>query len=1229
MQYEKSFEELWDEYLKTLEINKNSDLNLEFKSHLLSLIYLVDEFISKYKHTNSDSDKIIEQAKSIINQRYLMTYSDGQKDENWEDISKRVARALTSSMTLYFSEDDIDLLKAFENSVFNLLKYRIFIFNSPALFSLGAGTPKSFYIKDIDYEDYKFIYDNLDRKNFTSAACFILDIEDSIQGIFKTMSDAGLISKAGGGIGFNIGELRPRYAHIKSSDSDSSGSIEFLKMYDAMGKVIKQGSKRRFAGMSVMLDSFNKFWEHEAVLHADAIEFINAKKHNTGDSILSTFNLSVGINNTKDLYNKFVNNEDINFTYKGINYDKVVDPKISKDRYKTSINAVEFMDLISNNAWKTGDPALIFFDKINKYNPYRDNIPMKSTNPCFGKNEKILTDKGYQKIGDLVGQTVNVWSPIDRDYVKAQIFFTGVKDTIDLVLSNGTTMTITPDHELYSSNIKWIKAGKSVGKRILHPSYYSIKPDTYYNKLFMQYGYIIGEIQAKRNKVGLKDEIKFLFLGNNNKEVILRKALLELSKMGKIDKELKEEDLIIIKSILRGVFSASAKVKHNSIVLETKEENLVNDIQYLLEILGIDFKTEISNNKYILSIFEGESIFKFAENIGFIQRHLNNRLRALIRHKSYKVLKIIKNKKQEVYDFSMERTHVGVVNDLVVHNCGERPGISSSEYGIYDTCDLGHLDVSKFFEKENGQYKFMLNDFINLARFSYYTLDFLHDLMMYPVPEVKKGVLGFRSVGLGFYGLAGSLIKMGLPYDSKKAFAFGYLVMKSLEVASLNESYKVGRYLMPLMFSNDNPDTSLYPAEVWYKPNDVFEDIINSNFDTKLLDNLYNETLGYLERDRKLGYLTRRNINTTTVAPTGTTSLLGQTTELGDMGSGVEPIFSFNYIRRVTTANNEQEYKQFTSPLLEKFVPKEVSEYALNNNGSLEGLSDSYPEFSEYEEIYKTANSVNYLDHLRMQEAVQWCCSSSISKTINMKNDVTPEDVKNVYLYAIQSPVIKGVTIYRDGSLNTQVLSSASKGKKDKENKKQKVIALNITDDIKIHLDNKGKIQPKNRDETYKSITQKFTTDKGNNYLIISFDEKGEPIEIFLENGSEKAEIVGRLASSLLRSGASIEVVLKQLKKINHSYSQAVADNIEKVLNKSRELWDNKDRKDINININKYNPKEFKELEEQGIIEYDSRGFFVETETGKTVCQVCGSVGSIIIQEGCQTCSVCSVSKCS
>lgn len=1037
--------------MQILEENKKDDKKQkELSDYLNELIDNVVNYTVKYVENNKDTDKLVDQVETVIKERYLITYQNGEKDENWSDVSRRVARTVASSMTLYFSDKYIDTIRKFENILYDMLYLRIFIFNSPALFSLGAGISKDYYKLDkVEYDDYKYIYKHLDKKNFTSSACFILDIDDSIEGIFDTMKNAGQISKAGGGIGFNIGELRPKFAHIKSSDSDSSGSVQFLRMYDSMGQVIKQGSKRRFAGMSVLLDSGDKFWEREVTLHPDIEEFYTAKKDNDGKSVLSVFNLSIGINNSKSLLEKYNNNEDIKYTFKGKDYIDIIDPKKKDWKFNTSINARDFIHDISENAWKSGDPGLLFFDKINKYNPFRDVLPMKASNPCFGYNERLLTDNGEYKIGELEGKKVRVWSPFEQEFVEADIFKTGEKETITLFLDNEETLTVTRDHLIYDYDRNdWEEAQNMLGRRVL----------------------LLENIPA--------------------------------------------------------------------IVINMK----VNEVE-------------------------------------------------------------------PVYDFSMEKYHVGVVNGVVCHNCGERPGVSSSEYGIYDTCDLGHLDVNKFlFQKSDNIFdvEFDEDALLNSARLSYYFLDFLHDLMMYPIDEVKKGIIGLRSIGLGFYGLAGSLIRMDIPYNSEKARKFGYKIMKILETGTLHESYIAGELISPMMFNTvGNP--KIYPSEIWYREKDGYEDIQYS----KNVMNLFNKVKQFLENDVNNGVIARRNINTTTVAPTGTTSQIGFTPEWGDVGSGIEPIFSFHYERTITSKDNVDTKVEYFNVLADKILPNEVKHYFVENNENLNNID------YEHKDIFVSANNIGYLDHIKMQEAVQWCCSSAISKTINMPSDATVEDVENAYLEAAKSPVIKGITIFRDGSLSIQVLSQ----------KKNNITEKKVSKNVSFFLDDMGKIRPRPRSDEMLAVVRKFKVDH-TSYLTVSFDGEFNPIEIFLNNGAEIAEIIGRLSSMALRAGVSVDEIVEQLEKTNYKYSQTVAAEIKKAIERIKLLRGNIKNID-SIMCGDTTQEKFnltKQIAEGSVIQKGEDYF--DAKTGEIICPSCGHKNTIRKQEGCVMCSDCKWSAC-
>jgi len=117
------------------------------------------------------------------------------------------------------------------------------------------------------------------------------------------------------------------------------------------------------------------------------------------------------------------------------------------------------------------------------------------------------------------------------------------------------------------------------------------------------------------------------------------------------------------------------------------------------------------------------------------------------------VIKITPIGIEKVYDFTEPLTNWGIVENVIVHNCGERPGISSYKYKMYDTCDLGHIDLTKLLIKHGTKNVIDASMVYSLSIVGSYILDLLHDLLMYPVDEVKKGVLSLRSIGMGFYGL--------------------------------------------------------------------------------------------------------------------------------------------------------------------------------------------------------------------------------------------------------------------------------------------------------------------------------------------------------------------------------------------------------------------------------------------------------------------------------------------
>jgi ribonucleoside-diphosphate reductase alpha chain len=185
-------------------------------------------------------------------------------------------------------------------------------------------------------------------------ACFVLEIEDSMESIFKTLHNSAMIFKSGGGVGYNFSALREKGA-VLSHGGTSSGVLSFMKIYDAITDAIKQGGMRRGASMGVL--------DYD---HPDILDFVTEKVRN---GVLTNLNISVLVDND---------------FMKGIEGDDVVALRARKDKrvVKGTIRARDLFSMITYNAWICGDPGMLFYDRINQDNPYFPKYPIKATNPC-------------------------------------------------------------------------------------------------------------------------------------------------------------------------------------------------------------------------------------------------------------------------------------------------------------------------------------------------------------------------------------------------------------------------------------------------------------------------------------------------------------------------------------------------------------------------------------------------------------------------------------------------------------------------------------------------------------------------------------------------------------------------------------------------------------------------------------------------------------------------------
>ena len=265
-----------------------------------------------------------ENALKVLETRYLLRDEQGNIKETPEEMFHRVATAVASAELLYGGDSG-----EWEARFYDAMSGLLFLPNTPTLINAG---------KDLGQ----------------LAACFVLPVDDSMMSIFDSLKNAALILQSGGGTGFSFSHLRPRSDVVKSTGGIASGPVSFMRIYNTATEVIKQGGARRGANMGIL-----------RIDHPDILEFIRIKRH---EEELLNFNISISVT---DAFMQALKND--------AEYD-LVNPR--SKQVKGRLRAKDVFNEIVESAWETGDPGLVFIDRINRDNPTPHIGTIESTNPC-------------------------------------------------------------------------------------------------------------------------------------------------------------------------------------------------------------------------------------------------------------------------------------------------------------------------------------------------------------------------------------------------------------------------------------------------------------------------------------------------------------------------------------------------------------------------------------------------------------------------------------------------------------------------------------------------------------------------------------------------------------------------------------------------------------------------------------------------------------------------------
>ena len=479
--------------------------------------------------------------------------------------------------------------------------------------------------------------------------------------------------------------------------------------------------------------------------------------------------------------------------------------------------------------------------------------------------------------------------------------------------------------------------------------------------------------------------------------------------------------------------------------------------------------------------------------------------------------------------------HIGAIEST--NPCGEQPLLP------YEACNLGSINLAIMITKDK---KVDYQRIKEVTHKAVHFLDNVIDMSRYPLDLIDKMVRANRKIGLGIMGWADMLIELGLSYNSVQATKLAEEVMAFIHAEARNASAKLA------------------------EKRGVFPNFKGSVYDGKL----------------KL-----RNATLTTIAPTGTLSIIG------DCSSGIEPLFAVAFTKNVMDNDKLPEVNQIFLRMA-----KEGGFYSddmLKEVGKTGHLHNAKGVPENIKKIFVTAHDIAPEWHINMQAAFQKATDNAVSKTVNFNSDATKEDVKKVYMMAYDTGC-KGVTIYRDGSKEGQVLTVG-----DKKNAGAVVqTAVAASHDL----------EPRKRPAVTFGKTIKMKTGCGNLYVTINEDENGL-CEVFTAMGKSggcaaaQSESVSRLVSVALRAGVKQDIIVKHLRGIR---CPAPAWQEGGIVLSCPDA--------IGIALEKY-MHEKKDTNEKFIFKLDEGRQF----TGE-MCPECGA--TLEHEGGCNVCKICGYSKC-
>jgi ribonucleoside-diphosphate reductase alpha chain len=1011
---------------------------------------------------------------------------------------------------------------------------------------------------DIQTESGEYLSDGLRVHN-----CFILSVDDSMDSILNWYREEGFIFKGGSGAGLNLSRIRSS-KELLSSGGTASGPVSFMRGADASAGTIKSGGATRRAAKMVVLD----------VDHPDIEEFIETKAREE-DKIRSLrdagFDMDLGgrditsvqyqnANNSVRVTDEFMRavEDDGDFALRARTDGRVVE----------TVNARVLFDKMARAAWECADPGIQYDDTINDWHTNPETGRITASNPCFPADQRVVTDQGLIRIGDLVaraaaGETAEIYTNDVTSQTEptngviatrpVRYMITGTNEIVELRFSDGSRLRCTPRHRLWTANRGWVHAEELLeSDEVVRSFEYAARtmaradlpepalrvgrlakglalPEKWDEDLGHFLGWLVGDgcvtdqvvttvygsvadqtevlprhAALLRSWTGLDAKPSHQLNGTiqlrSGKTNVLRFMRALGMSTGRSSTKVVPESIFeapeeAVLAFLQGLFDADGCVVDSEakgtryVGLGSRSEELLLGVQELLTSFGIASRIYSDGPSYDLRI-TGRSLREFAALIDFSIAAKHERLTHIVdTHFSYAVretVRIVSRTSkgfETTYNLTEPRNHSYIVSGVVVANCSEYMSLDNS------SCNLASLNLLKFLREDDT---FDAEAFERAVELIITAMDISICFADFPTEAIGRTTRDYRQLGIGYANLGALLMATGHGYDSEGGRTSAAAITSLMTGISYRRSAELAGIVGPYAGYARNADAHKRVMRKHQAANDALRSI--NTMDADIRERATAAWDGVIKVGEANGY---RNAQASVLAPTGTISFMMDTDT-----TGIEPDFSLVKFKKLVGGGSLQIVNQTISRALKKLgYADETAEAIIEYIAQHGHVIDAPGLRPEHYEVFDTAmgqRAIKPMGHVRMMAAVQPFLSGAISKTVNLPETATVEDIADVYLQGWKLG-LKALAVYRDNCKVGQPLSDGKAGKiDDKKSTETEVVEKVVYRPTRKRL-------PKSRP----SRTTSFSVGGAEGYMTSgSYPDDGLG-EVFLKLGKQGSTLAG------------------------------------------------------------------------------------------------------------------------